>query len=75
MKVLMSTFGTARRRPAVCGAGQGLQAAGYEVAVCTPEGFKSFVTANGLDYAFVDNEFLALTEQGLRARARVAGWQ
>jgi sterol 3beta-glucosyltransferase len=67
-KILMSTFGTRGDIQPFIALGKGLQAAGYTVAICTPEGFKSFVEANGLDYAYVDNEFLALTEQALQAQ-------
>jgi sterol 3beta-glucosyltransferase len=75
MKVLISTFGTRGDIQPFIALGKGLQAVGYEIAICTPEGFKPLVTGNGLDYAYVDNEFLALTEQSLQAqgtRSRLA---
>jgi sterol 3beta-glucosyltransferase len=68
MRILISTFGTRGDIQPFIALGQGLKASGYAVAVCTPEGFRGVVEANGLDYAYVDNEFLALTEQGLVAQ-------
>lgn len=68
MKILLSTFGTRGDIQPFVALGKGLKAAGYAVAICTPEGFRPFVEANGLDYAYVNNEFLALTEQGLQAQ-------
>lgn len=67
MKILMSTFGTRGDVQPFVALGKGLQATGYDVAVCTPEGFRSFVETHGLNYAYVNNEFLALTEQSLTA--------
>jgi sterol 3beta-glucosyltransferase len=77
MRILLSTFGTRGDVQPFVALGKGLQVAGYEVAVCTPEGFKPLVEENGLEYAHVDNEFLTLTEQslsvqGMRRKAAVA---
>jgi sterol 3beta-glucosyltransferase len=68
MKILITTFGTRGDIQPYIALGIGLKKAGYEVAICTPEGFRSFIESNGLDYAYVNNEFLALTEQALQAQ-------
>jgi sterol 3beta-glucosyltransferase len=75
MRILISTFGTRGDIQPFVALGEGLQAAGYEVAICTPEGFRPSIESSALGYAYADNEFLALTEQTLQAksmRARIA---
>lgn len=68
MKIMLSTFGTRGDVQPFVALGQGLQAAGHEAIVCTPVGFRSFVEEHGLTYAYVSNDFLALTEQTLQAQ-------
>ncbi len=72
-KILITTFGTRGDIQPFVALGKGLQAAGYDVAICSPEGFKSFVESHGLNYAYVNNEFLDLTEQALRAQGMRSG--
>jgi sterol 3beta-glucosyltransferase len=69
MRILISTFGTRGDIQPFVALGKGLQAAGYEVAICTPEGFRPLVESSALGYAYVDNEFLVLTEQSLQAQS------
>jgi len=69
MKILLSTFGTRGDVQPYVALGKGLQAAGHQVAVCTPEGFRGLVEAHGLTYAYVSNDFVALTEQALQAQS------
>jgi len=69
MKILLSTFGTRGDVQPYVALSKGLQAAGHQVAVCTPEGFKGLVEAHGLTYAYVSNDFVALTEQTLQAQS------
>jgi sterol 3beta-glucosyltransferase len=73
MKILITTFGTRGDIQPFVALGKGLEAAGHEVTICTPEGFRPFVEANGIDYAYVSNEFLELTEQALRVQGIRAG--
>ncbi len=73
MKIMLSTFGTRGDVQPFVALGQGLMAAGHEVIVCTPEGFRPFIEEHGLTYGYIANEFLRLTEltlqaQGLRAQ-------
>ena len=73
MKIMLSTFGTRGDVQPFVALGQGLMAAGHEVIVCTPDGFRPFIEEHGLAYGYIANEFLRLTEltlqaQGLRAQ-------
>lgn len=61
-KILITTFGTRGDIQPFIALGKGLKAAGYEVGICTSEGFKSFVEEHGLTYLFMDNEPLLLTQ-------------
>lgn len=62
MKVFLSTMGTRGDIQPFIALGQGLQAAGHEVALCTAEGYRPFVEEHGVPYAFMDNEFLAIIQ-------------
>ena len=61
-RIMISTFGTRGDIQPFIALGKGLKTAGYEVAICTPEGFKPFVEEHGLHYLFMDNELLRLTQ-------------
>ena len=62
MKIFLSTMGTRGDIQPFVALGQGLQAAGHQVALCTAEGYRSFVEEHGVPYAFMDNEFLAIIQ-------------
>lgn len=61
MNILITTFGTRGDIQPFIALGKGLKAAGYQVGVCTSEGFQSFVEEHDLQYVFMDNELLRLT--------------
>lgn len=61
-KILISTFGTRGDIQPFIALGKGLKAAGYEVGVCTSEGYRSFVEEHQLQYVFMDNELLRLSQ-------------
>lgn len=65
MKILITTFGTRGDIQPYVALGMGLKQAGQEVAICTSEGYRSFVEEHGLRYAFMDNELLRLTQASL----------
>ena len=65
MRILLTTFGTRGDIQPFIALGRGLKAAGHDVAVCTSEGFKSFVAEHDLQYAFMDNELLRLSQHAL----------
>ena len=65
MRILLTTFGTRGDIQPFIALGRGLKAAGHDVAVCTSEGFKSFIAEHGLQYAFMDNELLRLSQLAL----------
>lgn len=69
MRILISTFGTRGDIQPFVALGKGLQAAGHLVTVCTPASFRPFVEASALGYAYADNEFVALSQQGLQAQS------
>jgi sterol 3beta-glucosyltransferase len=79
MKILITTFGTRGDIQPFVALGKGLKAAGYEVAICTSEGFKSFVEEHDLRYVLMDNELLRLTQavlgetKGIRDTLNIAG--
>lgn len=60
MKIFMSTMGTRGDIQPFIALGQGLQAAGHQVALCTAEGYRSFVEEHGVPYAYMNNEFLTI---------------
>ena len=62
MKIFLSTMGTRGDIQPFIALGQGLQAAGHQVALCTAEGYRSFVEEHGVPYAYMDNEFLAIIQ-------------
>lgn len=61
-KILITTFGTRGDIQPFIALGKGLKTAGYEVALCTSEGYQSFVEEHGLQYAYMDNELLRLSQ-------------
>lgn len=61
-KILITTFGTRGDIQPFIALGKGLKAAGYEVALCTSEGFRPFVEEHGLGYLLMDNELLVLSQ-------------
>ncbi len=62
MRIFLSTMGTRGDIQPFIALGQGLQAAGHQVALCTAEGYRPFVEEHGVPYAFMDNEFLAIIQ-------------
>jgi sterol 3beta-glucosyltransferase len=71
-KILITTFGTRGDIQPFIALGKGLKTAGYEVGLCTSEGFKGFVEEHGLQYVFMDNELLRLS-QAVLGEANGAG--
>lgn len=65
MRILITTFGTRGDIQPYIALGQGLQAAGHQIEICTAAGYRDFVNAYNLDYAFMSNEVLELTQAAL----------
>lgn len=65
MKVLISTFGTQGDVQPFIALGKGLIAAGHEVTVCTPGGFRPLVEKHGLTFAPMNDELLTLIRDAL----------
>lgn len=72
-KILITTFGTRGDIQPFIALGKGLKAAGYEVAICTSEGFKSFVDEHKLYYVFMNNELLRLSQAVLDETGGIGG--
>lgn len=62
MKIFLSAMGTRGDIQPFIALGQGLQAAGHQVALCTAAGYRPFIEEHGVPYAFMDNEFLAIIQ-------------
>ncbi len=58
MKILIATIGTRGDVQPYIALGRALMAAGHEITVCTCAHFEPFVRAYGLDYAYVNNDFI-----------------
>lgn len=62
MKVTILTVGSRGDVQPFIALGMGLQKAGHEVRFCTSHNFEPFVREHGLDYAYMDDEMIQLTE-------------
>lgn len=62
MRILITTFGTRGDIQPFIALGIGLKDAGHAVAICTSEGYRSFVEEHHLDYVFMKNELLQLSQ-------------
>ena len=62
MKILLSAVGTRGDIQPFIALGQGLQAAGHQVALCTAAGYRAFIEENGVPYAYMSNEFLEMMQ-------------
>lgn len=71
-KILINTLGTRGDIQPFIALGKGLKAAGYHPAICTTEGFRSFVEEHDLDYVFMDNELLRLSQAVLDETGGIA---
>ncbi|QDT98220.1 glycosyltransferase [Gimesia aquarii] len=58
MNILIITVGTQGDVQPYVALGKGLKASGHSVTVCTCAYFESFVTAHGLDYAFMNDDLI-----------------
>jgi UDP:flavonoid glycosyltransferase YjiC (YdhE family) len=66
VKILITALGTRGDVQPFVALGAGLEAAGHEVAVCAPDGFRGFVEDYGVRHAHMDDEFLRLAREALR---------
>jgi sterol 3beta-glucosyltransferase len=61
-RVLLLTSGTRGDVQPFVALARGLQGAGHDVAICTHERFRGFVEANGVPYAFMNDDLLKLAD-------------
>lgn len=73
MRILITTFGTRGDIQPYIALGIGLKHAGHEAAICTSEGYRSFVEEYQLDYVFMSNELLQLSQDSLNATGGITG--
>lgn len=62
MKIGILTIGTRGDVQPFIALGRGLKAAGHEVTLCTAATFENFVTENGLQYAYMNDELIRLMD-------------
>lgn len=72
MNILILTIGSRGDVQPFIALGRGLQAAGYDVTLCTAASYESFVTSNGLKYAHMNDGLIKLAETKA-GRAAVEG--
>ncbi|MGD9091469.1 MAG: glycosyltransferase [Anaerolineales bacterium] len=53
--------------------GVGLKDAGHSVTICTCSSFESFITAHGLDYGYMNNDFIKLVDSEAGREAMESG--
>ena len=73
MKILITTFGTRGDIQPFIALGIGLKNAGHDVAICTSEGYRSFVEEYHLSYVFMSNELLQLSQDILDGTGGMRG--
>lgn len=73
MKILITTFGTRGDIQPFVALGIGLKQTGHDVGICTSEGYKSFVEEYQLDYVFMSNELLQLSQDSLDGTGGIIG--
>ncbi len=62
MNIFINTLGSRGDVQPYVALGQGLQAAGHKVTICTAARFEQFITDHGLAYGFMNDEVLALVD-------------
>ena len=62
MNILIAMIGTRGDVQPYVALGQGLKAAGHDVTVCTSVRFEPFVRQHGLDYAYLNDDLVALLD-------------
>src|SRR4030095_4620533 len=69
MRILLLTIGTRGDVQPFIALGQRLKQNGHDVALCTSSSFSSFVERQGLEYRYLNNDFVELAqgETGRRA--------
>jgi len=60
MNILIQTLGSRGDVQPYVALGKHLQAAGHTVTLCTSCSFESFITAHGLNYAYMNDDFIEL---------------
>ena len=69
MTILILTLGSRGDVQPYVALGQGLQAAGHDVTLCTSVRFEPFIRKHGLDYAYMNDGFMELMDTDLSREA------
>lgn len=62
MNIFINTVGTRGDVQPYVALGKGLKAAGHNVTICTSASFEPFITAHGLNYGYMTDEFMKLVD-------------
>ena len=62
MNVFIVTVGSRGDVQPYVALGKGLKDAGHRVTLCTCSSFESFITGHGLDYGYMNNDFIKLVD-------------
>lgn len=62
MKIFIVTAGSRGDVQPYVALGKGLKAVGHTVTVCTCSSFESFITSHGLDYGYMNDDFIKLVD-------------
>jgi len=62
MKIFIVTAGSRGDVQPYVALGKGLKTAGHAVTVCTCSSFESFITEHGLDYGYMNDDFIKLVD-------------
>jgi hypothetical protein len=69
MKILINSFGTRGDIQPYIALARGLKEAGYDVAICTSEGYKEDIEKYQIQYLFMKNEMLELSQHLLETNS------
>ncbi|MCA1613360.1 MAG: glycosyltransferase [Acidobacteria bacterium] len=73
MKILIITAGSRGDVQPYVALGKGLKKAGHVVTVCTCSGFEKLITGHGLNYGYMNNDFIELVESAAGRKAMEGG--
>lgn len=73
MKIYILTAGSRGDVQPYVALGKGLKKAGHEVTVCTCVSFRQFIVSNGLDYGYMNDDFMKLIDSEAGRKAMESG--
>ncbi len=73
MNVFITTIGSRGDVQPYVALGKGLKAAGHSVTICTASSFEPFITGHGLNYGYMNDEFIKLVDSNAGREAMDTG--